>query len=304
MSDTSTAPLSSAEQMQANYEKYKDKFKDSTDELVNSETFLSLLVAEMTNQDPLEPTSNTEFVTQMAQFTSLQHTKDAASYSKSNYASSLIGKTVTAQKVEGKNVITKTGVVNSVLKSEDSYLIKIDGISFDISKVIAVSSDTGSAGTGLIGGNSLGGMITGASMMIGMNAVVKAPAGEGTEDSTSQQTVSGIIESVKVNDGKVQIVIGGTAYDIESVLEVAYPTVAGDGSEGTVPPAENSGEESTVRDVMEEMASSNLDQLMSVVDQINENERARLEDEAEEVLEKAAADAFLGEDIPDLDELI
>ncbi len=304
MSDTSTAPLSSAEQMQANYEKYKDKFKDSTDELVNSETFLSLLVAEMTNQDPLEPTSNTEFVTQMAQFTSLQHTKDAASYSKSNYASSLIGKTVTAQKVEGKNVITKTGVVNSVLKSEDSYLIKIDGISFDISKVIAVSSDTGSAGTGLIGGNSLGGMITGASMMIGMNAVVKAPAGEDSEDSTSQQTVSGIIESVKVNDGKVQIVIGGTAYDIESVLEVAYPTVAGDGSEGTVPPAENSGEESTVRDVMEEMASSNLDQLMSVVDQINENERARLEDEAEEVLEKAAADAILGEDIPDLDELI
>ncbi len=304
MSDTSTAPLSSADQMQANYEKYKDKFKDSTDELVNSETFLSLLVAEMTNQDPLEPTSNTEFVTQMAQFTSLQHTKDAASYSKSNYASSLIGKTVTAQKVEGKNVITKTGVVNSVLKSEDSYLIKIDGISFDISKVIAVSSDTGSAGTGLIGGNSLGGMITGASMMIGMNAVVKAPAGGDTEGGTSQQTVSGIIESVKVNDGKVQIVIGGTAYDIESVLEVAYPTLAGDGSEGIIPPAENSGEQSTVRDVMEEMASSNLDQLMSVVDQINENERARLEDEAEEVLEKAAADAILGEDIPDLDELI
>lgn len=304
MSDTSTAPLSSAEQMQANYEKYKDKFKDSTDELVNSDTFLSLLVAEMTNQDPLEPTSNTEFVTQMAQFTSLQHTKDAASYSKSNYASSLIGKTVTAQKVEGKNVITKTGVVNSVLKSEDSYLIKIDGVSFDISKVIAVSSDTVSSGTGLIGGNSLGGMITGASMMIGMNAVVKAPSGEDSEGSTSQQTVSGIIESVKVNDGNVQIVIGGNAYDIESVLEVAYPTIPGDGSEGTVPPVENSGEQSTVRDVMEEMASSNLDQLMSVVDQINENEKARLEDEAEEVLEKAAADAFLGDDIPDLDELI
>lgn len=304
MSDTSTAPLSSAEQMQANYEKYKDKFKDATDELVNSDTFLSLLVAEMTNQDPLEPTSNTEFVTQMAQFTSLQHTKDAASYSKSNYASSLIGKTVTAQKVEGKNVITKTGVIDSVLKSEDSYLIKIDGVSFDISKVISVSSGTGSTGTGLIGGNSLEGMITGASMMIGMNAVVKKSAGGDAEEGSTQQTVSGIIEAVKVNDGKVQIVIGGSAYDIENVLEVAYPTMIGDGSEGTVSPVENSEDQSTVRDVMAEMASSNLDQLMNVVDQMNENEKARLEDEAEEVLEKAAADAFLDDDIPDLDELI
>ena len=60
--------LSSSEQIQANYEKYKSKFKDATEKMVNSDTFLSLLVAEMTNQDPMEPTSNTEFVTQMAQF--------------------------------------------------------------------------------------------------------------------------------------------------------------------------------------------------------------------------------------------
>ena len=42
--------LSSSEQIQANYEKYKSKFKDATEKMVNSDTFLSLLVAEMTNQ--------------------------------------------------------------------------------------------------------------------------------------------------------------------------------------------------------------------------------------------------------------
>ena len=47
--------LSSSEQIQANYEKYKSKFKDATEKMVNSDTFLSLLVAEMTNQDPMEP---------------------------------------------------------------------------------------------------------------------------------------------------------------------------------------------------------------------------------------------------------
>lgn len=42
--------LSSSEQIQANYEKYKSKFKDATEKMVNSDTFLSLLVAEMTDR--------------------------------------------------------------------------------------------------------------------------------------------------------------------------------------------------------------------------------------------------------------
>lgn len=124
--------LSSSEQIQANYEKYKSKFKDATENMVSSDTFLSLLVAEMTNQDPMEPTSNTEFVTQMAQFTSLQYSKDAATYSQSNYASSLVGKTVTASKMDGSKQVTKTGVVQSVMKNGDKYTLKIDGVSFEL----------------------------------------------------------------------------------------------------------------------------------------------------------------------------
>lgn len=52
--------LTGDEQVKYNHEKYKEKFKDANADLVNAETFLALLVAEMTNQDPLEPTSNTE----------------------------------------------------------------------------------------------------------------------------------------------------------------------------------------------------------------------------------------------------
>ena len=36
---------------------------------IDSDMFLTLLVAEMQNQDPLEPTSNTEWVSQYATFT-------------------------------------------------------------------------------------------------------------------------------------------------------------------------------------------------------------------------------------------
>ena len=38
---------------------------------VNENTFLQLLVAQMQYQDPLQPTSSTQFVTQLAQFQTL-----------------------------------------------------------------------------------------------------------------------------------------------------------------------------------------------------------------------------------------
>jgi flagellar hook assembly protein FlgD len=44
----------------------------SVDALANKETFLQLLVAQIKNQDPLKPTDGIEFVTQLAQFSSLE----------------------------------------------------------------------------------------------------------------------------------------------------------------------------------------------------------------------------------------
>lgn len=298
MADGLTVPLSSSEQIQSNYEKYKDKFKDSTEELVNSDTFLSLLVAEMTNQDPMEPTSNTEFVTQMAQFTSLTYNKDAAQYSKSNYASSLVGKTVTAQKMDGSELITKTGVVETVMKSGDNYTVKIDGVSFDISKVTSISeTGSGSSSTGILGGNSLGSLIASASMMIGMSATVNPAVNGGSALD------SGLIESIQVKDGQVKVIINDIAYDLEDIVEVAYPTYeSGDDGAEQLPAAEE--EQTAIGEVAEQMASENLEQLMEVIDTMNENERDRLEEEAEEVTEKVTADDFLSEDIPDLEELI
>ena len=186
--------LSSSEQIQANYEKYKSKFKDATEKMVNSDTFLSLLVAEMTNQDPMEPTSNTEFVTQMAQFTSLQYSKDAATYSQSNYASSLVGKTVTASKMDGSKQVTKTGVVQSVMKNGDSYTIKIDGVSFELSNITSIAQTDSSGSNDPGTKTSLGELIAKASMMIGMSATVN-PSVEG-----GSVLDSGLIKSIQVKD--------------------------------------------------------------------------------------------------------
>lgn len=213
------------------YEKYKDRFVDSTENLVNSETFLNLLVAEMTNQDPLEPTSNTEFITQMASFSQLSYMRDSSTYAMANYAASLVGKIATATKADGNNQLTKTGIVTSVSKKGNSYNVVIDGVSFDISKVTKVE-DPGNAGSDpTLGSNALADSIARASGMIGMYATVK------TDDGVSV----GWIDTVKVKDGKITVVLGDEygniigEYDLDKITEVTYATIgmAPDGSNGT-----------------------------------------------------------------------
>lgn len=45
---------------------------DTTSSLANQDTFLQLLVAQIKNQDPLNPTDGVQFLTQLAQFSSLE----------------------------------------------------------------------------------------------------------------------------------------------------------------------------------------------------------------------------------------
>lgn len=56
--------------------------------------FLNLLVAQITNQDAMNPMDNTEFISQMAQFSSLQAMSDLTKISIESQATSLIGKNV------------------------------------------------------------------------------------------------------------------------------------------------------------------------------------------------------------------
>ena len=288
--------LSSSEQIQANYEKYKSKFKDATDEMVSSDTFLSLLVAEMTNQDPMEPTSNTEFVTQMAQFTSLQYSKDAATYSMSNYASSLVGKTVTASKMDGSKNITKTGVVESVMKSGKTYTVKVDGVSFDISNITTIGETKSDSSTGTSTGSSFGELIAKASMMIGMSATVN-PAVEG-----GSLLDSGIITSIQVKDGQVRVIINDKGYLLEDIVEVAYPTVdIGDDvtPDSAVDPGETQNSETLPADTAEKMTETE----QSVEEQTYASSPTDTQD-VEEVTGEIIPDSTDIEDVEDLEDLV
>ena len=106
--------------------------------------FLQLLVAQMENQDPLQPQSDTQMAAQMAQFTSLSQTSAMSSSLSEMQASSLIGSTVTVQQPNSQ--ATTSGVVTSVLlgsqSSDGTPQIVINGTAYDLSQVLSVTPTT------------------------------------------------------------------------------------------------------------------------------------------------------------------
>lgn len=109
---------------------------------VDSDMFLTLLVAEMQNQDPLEPTSNTEWVSQYATFTQVQQMSEMAQSVDVLRANNLIGKEVimktTSQSTGDVSYIQ--GTVEYVEMEEGKPLLVIDGQKFSISDLDTIVS--------------------------------------------------------------------------------------------------------------------------------------------------------------------
>lgn len=126
------------------------KTKNSIDEAyeMGMQQFISLLVAQLQNQDMMNPTSDTEFVSQLAQFSSLQAVNNVqksvealnASYNTS-YATSLMGKSIVAATMDDEgNVITTEGVVTGVTLFEGQPIIYIGDKAFGLGQIMVIGS--------------------------------------------------------------------------------------------------------------------------------------------------------------------
>jgi flagellar basal-body rod modification protein FlgD len=103
---------------------------------LNQKDFLQLLVAQMQNQDPLNPQSDTDMASQMAQFTSLTQSSAMSSSLSMLQANSLIGSTVSLQ-IDPKT--TASGVVQGVILNGGTPQIIVNGSTYDLSQVTSVA---------------------------------------------------------------------------------------------------------------------------------------------------------------------
>lgn len=84
---------------------------------INQEEFIELFLAQLTNQDPMEPVDNSQFLAQMAQFTSLEQSRllnenmtNLLTMGTSDQSLSLLGRTV---QIDQRGVV-RTGTVNEI----------------------------------------------------------------------------------------------------------------------------------------------------------------------------------------------
>ncbi len=101
---------------------------------LNMEDFLSLLVAEMQNQDPLEPTSNSDYMAQMATFSQVEATAEMNERVLSQTASNLIGKAVIV-KTDTNSSGYAGGIVNGWQEIDGIVYLGINGNLYDINDI-------------------------------------------------------------------------------------------------------------------------------------------------------------------------
>jgi len=117
-------------------------FTDKTDNAeLTSKDFLAIFVKQLQNQDFSNPMDSSEMMNQITQFSNMQMMQEMANYSKSNYAISLVGKTVTASRntVSG-DTETTTGVVQKVAIDDDEYVFYIDGKKFTLDQISGIQT--------------------------------------------------------------------------------------------------------------------------------------------------------------------
>ncbi len=121
------------------------------------DAFMTLLVNQLKNQDPMNPTSHEQFIAQLAQFSSLDEMRGVnenlvalallqqnnALMAQLTDASSLIGKSVVYVPAEGGAEVA--GTVESVKLKDGLAVLRIDGTDVPLSDVVEVTAgvDTG-----------------------------------------------------------------------------------------------------------------------------------------------------------------
>ncbi len=110
---------------------------------VDKDQFLQMLVAEMKYQDPLQPTSNTEWISQYATFSELEQMQNMVESTESSRANDLVGKTVIMKVKDGTGDVSQVqGRVDYVVYEDGEALLSIDESLYSIKDLYMTVDDT------------------------------------------------------------------------------------------------------------------------------------------------------------------
>ncbi|MCH5268020.1 MAG: hypothetical protein J1E62_06725 [Lachnospiraceae bacterium] len=106
---------------------------------LGKEEFLQLLVTQMKYQDPLEPADNTEYVSQLAQFSELEQMQNLNSTTTNTSAFTLVGRQVRIAVDSGVNGVSEVqGTVDYVTIQNGKAYVSVEGTLYSYDDVIEV----------------------------------------------------------------------------------------------------------------------------------------------------------------------
>ena len=198
---------------------------------LDKDSFLKLLVAQISHQDPLSPMQGTEFVTQLSQFamveqsiaqsTSLSTLSNQIGGVANNEATSLVGKTVTlrgrALAFDGTNAAT-----TSVNLASATASTKVDIV--DANGDVVRSLDMGGKAAGQMSITWDGKMANGQKAPAG-SYTVKVTAQDATGAAvTAAQDVTGTVKSIGFDKGYPELVLdNGATGSVADLVSVSQP---------------------------------------------------------------------------------
>jgi len=190
--------------------------------------FMKLLVAQLKNQDPDNPTDTKELVTQLSQLTSVQELESmntqltslttATTSNAANSSSGLIGKTVTG--IANQADIGATGSASSAVtlgESADKATVSVSDSTGKVVKTFSLpTTNAGSNAFTWDGTDTLGRRVAAGTYSFSVDAQDAAGNSIATDMS-----VSGIVTGVDYDNGTPQLAIGSARVALSNVTTIS-----------------------------------------------------------------------------------
>ena len=184
----------------------EDLQRSSAGNALGRDDFLQILVAQLSNQNPMEPTSDTEFIAQLAQFSMLEQMQSMNTGFATSQAYSLIGKTVYVE--GGENAEPAFGRVDGVVKKDGIDYLLIGEDIYEVSSVTGVLDDSTIQG------------ITDQNILYSANLIGRTVTASYENDGETI-SVSGQVEKITIQDDAILAVVDGVSIPLSSISEIA-----------------------------------------------------------------------------------
>lgn len=195
----------------SNVRKLEDIQNKPVDNSLGKDSFLKILAAQLSNQDPMAPSSDTEFIAQLAQFSSLEQMQSLNSGFSTSQAFSLVGKyvTITVPDETGSGAEPQTvfGKVDGVMKKDGINYVVVGNKQY---KVDDVSGVLDSALTG----------VTDDTLLQSASLIGKSVKASITGDDGTTQDVTGTVSKILVKDGALYAQIGEQQVPVSNISEI------------------------------------------------------------------------------------